>query len=564
MPTINFKKNDLDRLLGQPLTLSQLDQVWPLVKGELKGYDTETDELRLELNDTNRPDLWCVEGVARQIRTHMDQRQPSYPFYRSKGKPAGEIIVDPRLKGIRPYIGACISRGLKIDEASLAGLIQTQEKLSEGFGRRRQLVSIGLYRLREITFPVSYTAVMPHEARFVPLGFDQSMTLSEILKHHPKGIAYGNILSSHQFYPILIDIDKKILSFPPIINSQQIGEVKAGDQDLFVEVTGTDLRMVILTVNILAANLADRGGIVERVEVRYPYPTELGQKIVLPTLLRGSLTVDLEEFSRILGEEVTKSQVVSSLNEYGYTVKTQGKRLVVSVPAFRDDLMHTVDVIEDFAISRGYGSFSPKPFTLFSVGGLSANEVFSDHIRTQLIGMGFQEVMSNILTHRGDLIHSMNLMEGQIIEVENVMTETYSALRNSIIPSLLRVEAASSKAFYPHRIFEAGEVATIDETNKDATITRLNVAALIAHPASNFSELHSFLDLLMYYLRKTYDLQPIAHPSFIDGRIGKIAVDGHALGVMGEIHPRILENWQIEMPCTVFELDLDKMLNKDL
>lgn len=561
MPTITFKKHDLDHLIRRSLSLAQLEQVWPLVKGELKGYDPSTDELKLELNDTNRPDLWCVEGIARQIRFHIEKKVPSYPFYDGKRKIAGQVIVDPALKPIRPYIGACIARGLKINEATLTGLIQTQEKLSEGFGRHRQIVSIGLYHLHTIRFPVSYTAVKPSDTRFIPLGFETPMTLVEILQKHPKGIAYGKILSSFDVYPLLMDMEKKVLSFPPIINSRLIGEVKTGDQDLFVEVTGTDLRMVLLTVNILAANLADRGATIAPVEIRYPYSTELGGKIVMPRLPSKSMTVDLNEFSRVLGEKIASDQVATHLTRYGYTVKAQTKRVSVSVPAFRDDLMHTVDVVEDFAISRGYGSFSPEIPMEFTVGGLSTIEVLSDQIRTYLIGMGFQEMVSNILTHRGELTEQMNLSEDRLVEVDNVMSETYSALRNWIIPALLRVEAASSKAFYPHRIFEVGETAMIRENTKETTDTVMKAAVLVAHPSAHFSELHSCLDLLMYYMGKAYQLQPTTHLSFIEGRAGKIVVEGTVLGLIGEIHPKVLENWKITMPCTAFEIDLDELLD---
>jgi phenylalanyl-tRNA synthetase beta chain len=560
MPTITLKKKDLDRLIGRSLSLARLDEEWPLVKGEPKGYDEATDELKLELNDTNRPDLWCVEGVARQIKAHLTPKPQSYPFYNGKPKANAVVTVDPALKAIRPYIGACIARGLKIDEETLVQLIQTQEKLSEGFGRKRQLVSIGLYRLEKIVFPVSYKAVQPSEARFTPLGFDKSMTLSEVLARHPKGMAYAGILSSAKVYPLLTDREDKILSFPPIINSREIGEVQAGDRDLFVEVTGTDLRMVILTVNILAANLADRGAAIEPVEIRYPFQTEFGKKVVMPKTLLQSMTVGLEEFSRVLGEDLSAKEISNRLSAFGYRVKTRGQKMVVAAPAYRDDLMHPVDVVEDYAISRGYQTFAPEMPTQFTVGGLSAIERFSDRVREHLIGMGFQEVISNILMNREELSARRNLCEGPMIEVENVMSQSYSALRNGVLPSLMRVEAASSKSFYPHRIFEVGEAAISDDRDREGTRTLMNLAALIAHPQASFSELHSYLDLLMYYLGKGYQLRPMDHPSFIPGRIGMIIVGGKELGLIGEVHPQVLENWQITMPCAVLELELEQLM----
>jgi len=553
---------DLETLLGRAVTISELADQLPLVKGEIKGYDEATGELKLELNDTNRPDLWCVEGVARQIRTHRLKKAVPYPFYNGKRKPAGVIEVAPSLKAIRPYIGACIARGLTVTDETLVQLIQTQEKLSESFGRKRQLVSIGLYRLARIAFPVAYKTIRPDEARFVPLGFEIPMTPAEILEKHPKGIAYAKILSKAADYPLLTDRENKILSFPPIINSREVGEVRVGDRDLFVEVTGTDLRMVILTVNILAANLADRGAVIEPVEVRYPYTTDFGRKIPMPTVLAKPMTLPLDHFSSALGETIAMPKAVSVLKSYGYDAKARGRNLTVSVPAYRDDLLHPADVVEDFAISRGYGSFEAEMPSEFTVGGLSAIEQFSDRAREAMIGMGFQEVISNILTNREESVVRMNLpasnAHGDLVTVENVMSQTYSALRNGIIPSLLRVEAASSKSFYPHRIFEAGDTAVTDVQSPEGTRTVLKLAALIAHPAANFSELHSCLDLLMYYLGKPYQLEPAVHPSFIDGRVGRIVSEGRDLGLIGELHPQVLQTWQIAMPCAVFEIALDR------
>ncbi len=561
MPTIQIKMKDLEHLLGRSITLSELGDRLPLVKGEIKGYDESTGELKLELNDTNRPDLWCVEGVARQIRTHRLKKAVPYSFYNGKRKASALIEVTPPLKTIRPYIGACIARGLTISDETLVQLIQTQEKLSESFGRKRQLVSIGLYRLAKIAFPVTYKTVRPDEVRFVPLGFDSPMTLRTILEKHPKGMAYAGILSKAAEVPLLVDRENKILSFPPIINSREVGEVQVGDRDLFVEVTGTDLRMVILTVNILAANLADRGAGIEPVEVRYPYPTDFGRKITMPMGLARPMTLALDHFSSALGEALAMPKAVSVLKAYGYDAKARGRNLTVSVPAYRDDLLHPVDVVEDFAISRGYESFVPEMPSEFTVGGLSSIEQFSDRVRESVIGMGFQEVISNILTNREESVARMNLPAssgyGDLVTVENVMSQTYSALRNGIIPSLLRVEAASSKSFYPHRIFEAGDTAITDSNAPEGTRTVLKLAALIAHPGANFSELHSSLDLLMYYLGKAYQLEPASHPSFIEGRVGKIMIGSHDVGLIGELHPQVLQNWQITMPCAVFELNLD-------
>jgi len=87
--------------------------------------------------------------------------------------------------------------------------------------------------------------------------------------------------------------------------------------------------------------------------------------------------------------------------------------------------------------------------------------------------------------------------------------------------------------------------------------TILSLGALIAHATANFSEIHSALDLLFYYLGKSYGLEPVAHPSFLEGRAGQITLDGQIVGVIGELQPEVLEQWQIVMPTVAFEVSVD-------
>jgi phenylalanyl-tRNA synthetase beta chain len=560
MPTITVKKKDLEMLVGKKLPTEMLSKYLEWVKGETKEYNPATDELRIELNDTNRPDLWSCEGIARQIRGKLTGRPPSQSFIKNGKKKHPQLIVSKELETIRPYVGACLAKGLSITEESLTQLIQTQEKLADNFGRKRKLVSIGLYRLERIRFPVSYTAVQPEASSFVPLGIESPMTLQQILEQHPKGKEYAGILAGASRYPLLVDEDGKVLSFPPVINSREIGEVKVGDRDLFVEATGTDLRMVIVAINILAADLSDRGAEIEPVEIRFPFETVFGKRVIMPYDLSTPVAVSLADVESALGEKVSKIELKQLLSSYGYQLKTKGNRLEAKPPLYRDDVMHPVDLIEDVAISRGYDSFAPVMPQRATVGSLSARELFSDQVREMMVGFGFQEIISNILCSRIELADRMRLPGIELVEIENVMSQQYNALRNSILPSLLRVEAASSKAFYPHRIFELGEVAKRTSGSKQESTGRRSLGVLLCHPSANFSELHSFLDLLMYYLGKDYRLEPVPHPSFLEGRVGRILVREEECGVIGELHPQVLENWQIAMPCTAFELELNPFL----
>ena len=568
MPTISINQKDFEQLVGRPTIAAEPLDAWlPLVKAELKDQDSESGEVRLELHDSNRPDLWSCEGIARQIRIKLQGAASAYPFFKPTPRPKRRIQVMQGLERVRPYIAACTAVGYKMTGEGLAQLVQTQEKLADIFGRKRRTISIGLYRLPQIVFPVTYTLVKPEEVRFTPLGVEEKMSPREILAVHPKGLEYGPILAGHDRLPLLMDEEGQVLSLPPIINSREIGEVRVGDRELFVEVTGTDLPMVLLTLNILAVNLADRGATIEAVEVAYPYATELGKTVRTPFNFQKARSIPIKTIEDALGVPLGAERIRQALLAYGYEASASKDRGAISVriPPYRNDLMHPLDVVEDVAISRGYGEFTPIMPSQFTVGSLSRLEEMSDRVRDMMVGMGFQEIISNIMASRQELIDRMRLAgsdRDRIVEVENVMTQAYSCLRQWITPSLLRVEAASTRAFYPHRLFEVGEVAVPDATEETGVRTLMVLGALIAHANANFSEAHSCLDLLLFYLDRPYTLEPISHRSFLDGRAGRIVSNGRAVGLIGEMHPEVLEHWQVSMPSVVFELEVDALVNE--
>ncbi|MDH5526879.1 MAG: phenylalanine--tRNA ligase subunit beta [Nitrospirota bacterium] len=558
MPTITVHRKDLETLLGIPFDADEFERLLELVKGELDDVDAATGEMRVELNDTNRPDLWCVEGICRQLVAHREGSGKGYDFFAPRTAER-QVIVDASVSGVRPYIGACISRGVTVDDTLLTQLIQTQEKVCDVYGRKRRSIAIGIYDASGLKFPLHYKGVSPSEAAFVPLGMDEPLTLSQIAEMHPKGQQYAPIVSRHAQWPLLVDDADTVLSFPPVINSRQVGEVQVGDSELFIEVTGTDLRMVTMVINLLAANMADRGASIDPVEVVFPEETPFGRTVVMPRHLERVQAVTLPAFRRVLGEDVSVEELVKALTAYGYQARTAASGVEVTVPPYRDDILHPVDVIEDFAISRGYDAFAAELPAEFTVGGLLPLEKYSDRVREQMVGLGFQEVLSNILVGREELTDHMELHGAKLVSVSNVMTASYSVLRNAVLPSLLKMEQQSGRAFYPHALFEVGEVAIPQADAPMGSETRVQLAALLAHAEANFSELTAKLEMLFFYLNTEYRLEGVDHASYIPGRAGRIVVGRESVGIIGELSPEVLENWGITVPAVAFEIDLNAL-----
>ena len=143
MPGVIFSLKDLQHLVGRKLTIEEIQELAHYGKGDLENYDKETDELKIEFTDTNLPYLWSAEGFARLIKGILGIQNGIPEIKVHKG--IYQVIVDKSVIKERPYIACFAAKGHKIDDYLLKQLVQLQEKFCEGYGRRRQKVSIGLY-----------------------------------------------------------------------------------------------------------------------------------------------------------------------------------------------------------------------------------------------------------------------------------------------------------------------------------------------------------------------------------------------------------------------------------
>jgi phenylalanyl-tRNA synthetase beta chain len=545
-----------------------------------KSVPPEERTLKIELNDTNRPDLWATAGCARQLRLHGGGKRPEYPFFSSPGntqKASRKLRVEASVARVRPYLAGFIASGKAITDAALRDMIQTQEKLAWNFGRKRRTISMGLYRIGIIQWPIVYKAVDPDSVSFVPLQWDTPLTLREILKQHPKGREYAFIQEHEPLHPLLVDSRGAVLSYPPIINSADLGAVQVGDRDLFVELTGTDMPSVTLAASIMACDLADQGYTIEPVEVDYEYDTPFGRQVTNPYYFQEPVFCSLARIEKFLGEKLDGDACVAALERMGCRAEKARSRekggeagpgqaaevegVRAWPPEYRNDFLHAADVAEDVMIGRGLGSFKPERPRDFTVGRLSPITLFSRKVKEILVGLGYQEMIYNYLGSRKDLVENMRGDGARIIKIANPMSENYGYVRDSVLASLLSSEAASGHAMYPHRIFEVGKIACRDPAENYGTSTRQYAGFLQAGNDANFNTAAGQIQTLFYYMNREYTLEESADRRFIPGRAAALLCGGKPVGVFGEIHPQVLENWGILMPCIAAEIDLDALLD---
>ena len=117
-------------------------------------------------------------------------------------------------------------------------------KLSTGLsGAGGVKVAIGVHDLDAVTPPFRYIA-SPRNRSFVPLDFDREMTLEEILTDHPKGRDYAHLVENFDKFPLIVDAENRVLSFPPIINGE-LTRVTTATKNILLDCTGTDRKAVM-------------------------------------------------------------------------------------------------------------------------------------------------------------------------------------------------------------------------------------------------------------------------------------------------------------------------------
>jgi phenylalanyl-tRNA synthetase beta chain len=219
--------------------------------------------------------------------------------------------------------------------------------------------------------------------------------------------------------------------------------------------------------------------------------------------------------------------------------------------------MHPVDIIEDIGIAYGLNQIKPRWPPHPTVGGITSQHEFNDLLREIMLGLGFQEVLTFTLSNPEKLFTRMSLSAETIVDLQNPRVQTLTCLRNWLIPSLMEILSANVHVTYPQRVFETGECVTRNDSRVEE-VTKL--AGVTCHAGSSFTEARASVDALLSNLGLSARVTELEHGSFVEGRAAAVWVGERQVGIMGEIHPQVLERWGIQNPAAAFELNA-QMLN---
>ena len=523
----------------------------------------------------DRPDLLSHETLAKASRSFLNYKTENTNMEVKKGN--GTVKVDKSLEGVRPIIMSAIVRGVKTGdsieekEKFIQTLMDHQEKLHLTLGRKRKLSSIGVHDLEKIKPPFRYETV-DSSFKFIPLSEDFEMSIAEILDKHPKGIEYAHLMKDVMKFPIILDSKDDVISFPPIINGEQTTVTKE-TKDFFIDVTGLDERSCEACLLLICLALGERGGIIENLEISFS-----GKKtITTPNGESINYRVPESLIHKILGLKLSNSQIRESITKMGGELiesrtVTDGPNNaerwsdcvigeiehIISMPRWRSDIMHPIDIVEDIAIGFGYENL-PEQMSSVHLDSIPLKSAqMNRRIRSSLRALGLQEIQSLTLSNDRDQFERTRWKsKGMVTNIANPISKDHTILRQYILPSLLQILSANRHQELPQRIYELGHIINESKNNYAFSWS-------CAEVGGGFTAAKGFAQSIIRDLGIKIDevsFQAIEEENgpWLLGRGAKIVVQGIEIGQFGEIDPIVSEKYGLKTPIHAGEFSIEEI-----
>jgi len=577
MPTVTFDHKNL-QAIQLNANITHDPALWEEKLDKIGCVVEECDDTKVDIEVfPDRPDLLSAETMAYATRTflHNADAEPTLPI------DAGSITmtVESSLENVRPIIYGAVVRGVDTGHTSEArdqfiqGLMDHQEKLHFALGRGRKRSSIGVHDLANLKPPFRVKTV-DSKYKFVPLAMEEEMTITDILTQHPKGVEYAHLLEGFEKFPVILDASGDVLSFPPIINGAHT-TVTESTTDFFIDVTGWDEKACESSLLLVCLSMAVRGGTVESIELT----GWDGEVSICPNGSPKTHKLPKSLLENVLGREFTDSEISDAINRMGgrfirRRVVTDGPLVserwadgevgsdeyLIEMPRWRSDILHPVDIVEEVATGIGYEDLGVANSQQSIAGNPLSKMTLHRRIRESLQGCGLQQIQSLTLSNEDDQFIKMRQEEvGGVTELHNPITIEHTIMRQSILPSLLRLLAANRHHELPQRVYELGTVVH-DHENND------RVAWGCAEVGTGFTGAKGIAQALIRDLgvqenQIDVEYKPIksGEGPWLEGRGANILIKGQKVGSCGEIDPAIADLFELRVPIQAGEFDVEAL-----
>ena len=546
MPVIELNLNRIKKIISGNVTKKRIVDTLPFLGLDIESQDG--DKIRIEYSP-NRPDYSTDFGIALGLEGLLGIKKG---IQKTNIKKQGkfEIKVDPSVSKIRPFVTGVIARNGTINDETIKQLMNMQEDLHFGIGRKRKKSSIGLHDLDRISFPLNYTTSTRGHS-FVPLNSESKHTIDQILSETEVGKNYGWILGDSKNVPIIVDSEGTTISFPPIINAS-VTAVTTKTKNVLVEVTSLDKDAAEDMLSVVVAILQMAGFEIIQLTIS-------GGKNSTPRLNSRKIQYETRLTEQILGLNISTSAMASSLKKCRLDAIQKGTKIQCTIPRYRFDVFGPMDIVEEIALGYGIDNLTPKLSPSQKLGEKSLMTKKLDIVSKITVGFGFTEALNSSLTSKKILFDFLNRDSSQMISVIDSKSQEHTILRDTILPGLIENLSKNIHESYPQKLFEVGTVFSKAKPIHEA----INLAGVIAYKESNYSEMKSILQSILktgFKIDSKTKTPKDDVTTFANGRHSDIFVGEKSVGIIGEINSDVLDNFKIRTSVVGFEIKLSGLI----
>eukprot|EP01097_Dermamoeba_algensis_P010120 TRINITY_DN736_c0_g1_i1.p1 TRINITY_DN736_c0_g1~~TRINITY_DN736_c0_g1_i1.p1 ORF type:complete len:401 (-),score=115.74 TRINITY_DN736_c0_g1_i1:119-1321(-) len=383
---------------------------------------------------------------------------------------------------------------------------------------------------------------------------------------------YLPIIKDSPVYPIIYDKQRRVLSLPPIINSNH-SKIRKETKNIFIECTALDLTKANIVLNTMVTSFAQYCAtpfVAEQVEV----VDSNGQSKFYPDLSSFDLEVSVPYINSGVGLQLSAEKASQLLIKTGLISQVKNeKAITVSVPVWRSDIFHACDVMEDLAVAYGFNEIGKElscvPQTP-TIGAQQPLNKFSDLLRLELALAGYCEVLNFAMTTPVDNFDKLKRVDDGKTAVKVDSTD-FPTIRTNLLAGLLKVVYSNKSAALPLSLFEVGDVVLLDATKDVGARNQRKLAALYCDTHSGFENIHGLLHRVMQMLNvplkeekskqaTSYYIKASNEKTLFEGRQAHIYYQDKIIGYLGVVHPDVLKGYEVPYPCSVLEIDVEPFL----
>lgn len=544
--------------------------------------DALSDEVIYKIDTpANRYDLLSAEGMALALKVFLGSMKPQQVLPKVMA-PKLAMTVNANVKGVRDYVVCAVLRNIRFTTESYNSFIDFQEKLHSGLARKRTLVSVGTHDLDKVTPPFSY-ALKPKEGiRFVPLNQTRVLDCAgdglEAFYKDDKHISkYVPLISHLSSFPCISDAEGKLMSLPPIINSET-SKISVDTKNVFIECTAIDLHKAHILVDQMIGAFSmycAEPFHVEAVEIKYETD---GTVATTPSEKLRTMEVDVATVNSRVGITIDAQQCVDFLAKMNLiATKKDDKTVSVTIPATRSDILHPCDLVEDVAIAYGYDNLVKVPTPTHSIASQTPVNKLTHLLRMELASAGYTEMLTFSLCSRDEAFKNLQRVDADVaVHIANPQTVEFQVCRPSLLPGTLKTFQANKSAALPLKLFEVSDVVLFDSKSRTGARNERHFAALhCSTESSSFQDIHGLCEYVMVKIgvpKSTaegvyprYNLEEGSDGAFFPGRCMDVILhtakgEAKKIGHLGVMHPEVLKAYELTYPCSYCEINLEPLI----